>query len=558
MNKTTGKILLLILIILQIITIWYWAGEKSNYDIDELYSFGYAQFFKNPRKQFKRLTHTDEWSSGNWMENRGLRDQLYQSEEESLLTLDPPSVVKKLLLEKHSFFGLLNISQSIFPDRSADLLPGLLPGLILNLIFFFLTQMILFRITEELTGNEIPALLAVTMYGFSLLAVGMAVYIRFYTFVIFMFLAVLRLHQIMRRTDSLPRFVLLTLLSMAILLIGLRNSELIFVLGTGLVFFFSVDLLIRKQYGKMCCYLLTIIPAGIYYAVQKTNFLDVIFHPEDFLGSWSAEYVVADGLTKINSKRILPLAEKYLKWFCYQLFGSRYVCAVFCIIMAALAVLWLCQKRKAPAEKDGRFGGFSLIIFFLILTYLSAALMANLTLIRYISFVFPLAAVLLWSWADIFTRGRRYRKIILTLCAILTCSGIASGQLRHSQNIQYIYRNDRTLSRAIEETGIKAAAVTYKQLTVWDRTEHSVYDCISLLPDDAMLYPVNIAEGMIDASKCPDELLIWTRRSADKVIGKYTQDLTENGYEIHKLGRNHTSDVYTARRKETEDHNTEN
>lgn len=534
-------IILFLIVILQTITIFHWAGEKSNYNIDELYTFGYAQDFTRPRKNFKKITFSDDWQYETWVDNEVLKDQLALSKEESLLTLGPGELIEKLLLTKYNYYGFLNIAETVFSGME----PAHMPGVILNLIFFIITQLILYRITEELTGNRVTALLAVTMYGFSPLAIGMTCFIRFYTMVIMMFMAALRMHQVMRRTESLPRFELLTILSMAVLLIGMRNSQLLFVLGTALVFFFALDLLINRKFSRMCCYLLTTLPAGLYYVLRKTNFLDVIFNPQNYLDQRSSETTVAYGLTRLKSWRLVPLAKSYLKMFCFQLFGSKYVFAAFCLIMAVLAVMWLSRRRKNTGEKRSPMG-FSLVILALALVYTASALMANLRVPRYISFVFPMAAILIWSWADLFTRGRSYRKWILPACAVLSISGAIAGQLRHSDVIQYIYREDRPLIRKLAETNVNTAIVVYRTIN-WD-SEHAVYDCINLLPDSARLYPVDEDHHSIDTSECPDEMLIWAAGSLDKTVDPYTRDLKAAGYVITKIGSDHTSDVYIARK----------
>ena len=52
----------------------------------------------------------------------------------------------------------------------------------------------------------------------------------------------------------------------------------------------------------------------------------------------------------------------------------------------------------------------------------------------------------------------------------------------------------------------------------------------------------------IDTSECPDEMLIWAAGSLDKTVDPYTGDLKAAGYVITKLGSDHTSDVYIARK----------
>lgn len=123
-------IILFLIVILQTITIFHWAGEKSNYNIDELYTFGYAQDFTRPRKNFKKITFSDDWQYETWVDNEVLKDQLALSKEESLLTLGPGELIEKLLLTKYNYYGFLNIAETVFSGME----PAHMPGVILNLI----------------------------------------------------------------------------------------------------------------------------------------------------------------------------------------------------------------------------------------------------------------------------------------------------------------------------------------------------------------------------------------------------------------------------------------
>ena len=541
MNKRLCKICLLLIIILQITTICHWAGVKANYHIDELYSFGYSQFFNHPRSQFKPITDSNNWPLETWIENNVMKDRLNQSEEENLLSNDPLTVIKKLFLEKYNYFGLLNILRDLFSDGT----PSLIPGLILNIIFFICTQVLLFRITEEMTGSQLSALAAVFMYGFSLMAIGMTLFVRFYEMVTFMFMAVLRLHQIMRRKENLLQYELLTILSMIILLTAMRNSQLLFILGGSLIFFFTAGLLFRRQFIRASCYLVTIVPAGLYYILRKTNFMDVLFHPEEFLDTRNTEFFIAGGLTDISFQRILPLVRTYIKWLCYQLFGSKFIFPVFCLLFAVLAGLWVFRKPKDSRDHENGLG-FSLIIAGLIITYIIASLLSDLKHERYLCFLFPMAAALLWTWTDLFTKGRSYRRTALAACVILTCAGIIAGQVKNFDQMVYLYHYDRDLYRAVKDSGIDTSIVIYRSKNAYNM--RAVYDCVNMLPDTAKLYPIDWDHKSIDVSECPDELLIWYKPTTLKWISRYVRGLIDEGYEITELGRNHTSNVYLARR----------
>ena len=224
-TKTTPRfwrVLFLLVVIAQMAVICLWAAQRNNYHVDELYSLGYAQSYATGNNYKIYSRYSPEWKYETWIENRSLKNQLEISEEESLLREDPLTIAR-LLLTGRNYHGILNILMSVFaPDRLT-----MYPGILFNLVVFFFTQILLCRIMKELTGDEEASVMAVLMYGFSTMAVQMTLFIRFYTLTIFLFTAVIRLHQIMWRTENLRRHEFLTILSLLLLYFAMKNSELV-------------------------------------------------------------------------------------------------------------------------------------------------------------------------------------------------------------------------------------------------------------------------------------------------------------------------------------------
>lgn len=534
----------LIIILLQIMTVCYWAEKKSGFHIDELFSIGYAQAYNYHPGDAVYITFTNDWQYETWIDNSKLTEQLYLSEEESLLKTGLTGIVKKFLNVKHNYFVLLNLSMSLFSDGR----PDIRPALILNLFFFVLSQLLIYRITSEITENSFLALMAILMYGFSLGAVGNLIFIRFYTYTILQFLAAVRLHQIMWRSGSLLKYECLTVLCISLLLNAMRNSELIFILSAGLAVSFLIGLCIKRQYVKIGAYLVTVIPAGLYYIIKETNYLEVIFHPERYLKTAGAERNVAKGLLEITVPDLMQRTRQQIRFICYQIFGSRYVFFGFILLLMILAGIRIFRQEKDPCEKTEKTG-FSWILFSTTVIYLISAILGNLFIIRYVSFLFPIITILLWSLINYFSQKRNFQKACLLISSAMAVTGILIGETVNSNKLEYLYPNDRDLPRMVKETGIKNVVIIYEP--TWGRYIQSSYDCIYLMPDDASVYIVSRAHHQIDTSETPDEMLIWVHRNPGPKydIDMVTDELTANGYEITKLGRNHVSDVYTAIRK---------
>ena len=365
----------------QMLLAFFWMTERTGYHLDELYSFGHAQAYFSPDPSDKEYIHNSSvWKYETWTENREMKERLEVSEEESAFSRPLPKVVKKLL-KGRNYYGILNILLSAFTRGKISPYPGT----VFNMVFLFFTQILLYRITGEITGNAKIALLAVLMYGFSTMALNMTLYIRFYTFSIFLIMAATRLHQIMWRTGNLWQCEALIAAAMALFYFAIRNSALTLVFVGALVFCYMLGLLGKKQYRKAACYLVTVVPAGLAYLLRKTYYLDILLNPADYTEDfWPLRDMVSSVLT-INGKTFLLVLRTFLKWFAETLFGSKYCLFSFSGMLLLLLCARVLRGKKAgkplPPEQREKFG-FVLVIFGTVGIYL---LFAGLTFASLIS-----------------------------------------------------------------------------------------------------------------------------------------------------------------------------
>lgn len=548
-NRGAWRLLLLGIVLFQMAVIACWAGQRSNYYIDELFSFGSAHSFTFEKKDVYYVNNSPEFRYETWVENRVLKEQLVVTEAESLLRLNPLNAVRRVLLGRN-YHGILNLLMAVFsPGRISAI-----PALVFNLLLFSLAQLVLFGIMREMTDSYSVSALAILMYGCSGMAVMTVLYVRFYMLVTLLLLLILRIHQVMWRDRSLIRCESLTILGMVLLYLAFKDSELVFVIGGALVGVYALGLLLGKQWKKAALYILTIFPVSLIYALMKTSLIDMALNPAKYAGGDGAEGWMMEKLLTVNKGRVIALIGKYLEWVSSLLFGSWYVlCSFLILILLLLEFRFLGKKKTSPAVKSGngpRAGhrvpcpeSFIWIVAAVCLIYYVFSLLVSIPAERYFMFYFPLLVILLWVFIHRLMKGIKYRKEIILAFALLTCAGITALWTVRPDRIDFIYREDRPLVEALRESGMKDVIVIN---TGELDSSHSIYDCIYLMPADARLYPVKKSACHIDAAECPDEMLVWIH--ADRIAGQYIEDLTAAGYELAELGRTHASDVYTARR----------
>ena len=535
----------------QVLVMLYWMRQKSNYFIDELFSMGYAHTYTFDWKHRGYINASDVWKEGQWIPNSLLKDQIEVSPEDSLLNKPLGTAVPMLLLRR-TYHGILNILMSSFSPGAV----GKVPGIVFNIIIFCLTQIVLFRICYDLTENHWVSLAVLTMYGYSLAAISFVMYIRFYCFVVLLFLLALRVHQLIRKTDRLPLAFAGTIVSLVLLFFAMKDSELVFVLGGSLIAAFMLDLILCHQFRKLLLYFLTIVPLSIVYLINKTPFIDILLHPSQYRnekgpGGWMTMH-----LLDWTWQQKIELILKQNQWFIDLLYGNIIIAAAFFLIIAVLVLSLLIKRVRSKTGKEKEDGGedrallqrneqdqgspfgFYLVLFIVSTVYLIFGGLTGFVIVRYYSFLFPVITILLWAGIYKMTEVLGCRKGILKLCGFLTIAAVVIGFF-HPEHIEFIYPEDRELIASLQESDIQDAVVL---CIGHEKTTHVIYDCVNLMEDDARIYPVREGETMIDPKQCPRRFLIWALSGRN--IWKNTGDLLKNGCTISMYGKTHASDVY--------------
>ncbi len=541
-SRLSGKkrrLVLLSILVLQMTVILFWAHQRQNYYVDELYSFGYAQSYLIPTKDFKKIDLSEEWKFEEWIRNQPLKEQLEVTKEESLLCKGPAEILK-LLVTRRNYHGLLNIVMSLFSPGEVSMAPGI----VMNLVFFMLAQLLLFRIMSEMTGSFSLSAVAVLMYGFSGMAISMAYYIRFYMLVILLVLAATRVHQIIWRTENLLRVELFTFLGTALFYFALKDSELVLIIWGSMAAAFVVGMLLKRQWKKAALYFVTVFLFVFGYVAKKTSLIDILLHPSSYASRGGAAGWTTRNLMAANPERMIQSSVTYFEWLGDLLFGSQAIMLCFFLLLLILAGRRFLYSGKHPAaagkyQKDGRSAGFVWIIAAVCAVYLVFSLLTALFAERYLSLLFPFFTILFWKAVHELTRSLLHRRRVLTGMLLMVCTGILSFNLFHSDRLLYLYHEDVPLIQAVQNAGIQDVILV-------SAGRHSLYECVNLLPDEAMLYPMDLERHEINAGQCPEEMLIWINTATPP--DPYVTDLVEDSYEIRKLGSTHTSDVYLARK----------
>jgi uncharacterized membrane protein len=176
MKTDSNRCLLLAGLLLVFIAAIFWCAKKSDFFIDDVYSYGlsnsyYTPFLEDIPEQGNLtdiiLTQEDLYQYITVSEGEGFRyDSVYFNQTQDV---HPPL-----------FYMFLHTICSFFPGKFSKWY-----GLSLNLLFFVLTLFLMDQIGKMLLEHRGTAILAMVLYGLSFHALSMVVLIRMYTMLTF-------------------------------------------------------------------------------------------------------------------------------------------------------------------------------------------------------------------------------------------------------------------------------------------------------------------------------------------------------------------------------------
>ena len=184
------RTIIVCVLIAQLAMIAFWTAQRSNYYIDEFFTFEYTHSFTFDKKDVVHSVRSESWQYEQWIDNAVQKRLMEVTEAESLLS-QPPMEGLRMLLTRRNYYGLLNLAMAAFASGRITAVPAI----VLNAVMFILAQFILYRIAKELTGSFAISAMTVSMYGFSAIAINMVLYVRFYMLVTLLMVLLLRLHR---------------------------------------------------------------------------------------------------------------------------------------------------------------------------------------------------------------------------------------------------------------------------------------------------------------------------------------------------------------------------
>ncbi len=542
-KKNREYVIYAVIIALQLIMMLYWASIKTNFFIDELYSFERAVSYSGQGNVSYYIQVTSDWKMNEWMNNAELKKYLIVTNNEHLLNL-PILTWLKLLVTGRSYNGLLNIAMSLagYSIISAR------PGIVLNMLLFILAEAFLLRFMRKLGMNVASKVMALSMFGFSGYIIGIVEYIRFYSLVIVLLLMILNLYYILWSQEKLQIILAAELGIFALVLVSYNHTELTIPYFGALSVCFIIGFFVthkRKQLISYGSFMLL----GVVYILGSTDYIQAILNPNDYNGS-----IV---VSRIAGNLLQPSFDsiRYYFGFLKGLFADYYFGHAGLLTIAIVSVIgyfiftykvFTIDIRKLAINEYTKYI-FCVLGATLIYTLFAAVEDFSDGGSRYNFFNFICTTIVFWYFIDrlivkidlVAVRKRTVGIIMFWIC-------IAAIMPFFTRKIEYIYEADEGFKERIEQYSNDDVVLYVKDLD-GDITNHELYDCVIQMSDTADIYAVDLLTYNYEKVEYPDQFLLWSKHGYD--LSAVLSDLAYAGYSIDDLGENHISCAYYVEKK---------
>lgn len=597
MSKLKGRYIFALIIVLHVLAILYWGNVKTNYYIDELFSFGYASNFTEMGDTAQYITTSPEFQWNTWISNADLKKYLIVSEEEELLHAPAGEVVQKLLTGRN-YFAFLNLAESIAGNGTTSVWPVL----ILNSLFAVLTDLAFLSLLKKLCMDERTRLLALAMFVFSGYMLSAAVYVRFYQLVILLMMLTLNLFALFWTSDSLRRMLPASIGMLMLVYFSYKNSELTIAFFGALMGCTFLASLFLKRWKHLAA-IGGMGAIGALYVGFCTDYLNVLIHPNHYenaahtnAAANTSESIAAMDLGKMKGiidwgLRLFFTHFFAMFWMGLLLIAAAAVChmishkqsrtqntalisfTVICclnalffwrfdhvmmatanLLFAIAGLLYLKRiedgKITLRAIRLSQPSQIVLIFIGMAIIYSGFGALASFQLWRYYWPVYPTAFIIFWYAIDRYTKHcvlkENERRLFMVLAVFVAINAMLPFATR---NIMYLYEDETDFVANIQscDTADVILYIGHKNGTdvIVNR---QVYDCVNLISEDANIYILDADETAYQEADYPRGFLLWSAQGRD--LTEMFDLLTSQGYTYEKLGTDHDSQVYICNRLE--------
>lgn len=541
-NERNKWLIFLIITMIQAVIILYWGAHKENLYWDEYFTLEKTHYMSDSTPNEHYIDDDAEYSFEKWLPLSMVQETLVVTKEESVIN-DPLSHTINKIFTRHNYPVFLNIAETILSPGTFSIWPAI----IINIIFFILNQVVVYKMCQRLSDNYYFAIASCAFYGSSSICITMTIFVRFYMLAtlfisLFTFLHLLYYDEDDYSIGGYIKRVLLLMLTGVVLLLAYNDAQYTIIYAAFFVLAFTAVLFKNKGIKRGLLYTVPVWGGGLLYLTTQTEYLNVLF---DFKNV----YANSDGALQSTLDEIAEFKLSYLPGrlsdmafiFGKYIFGSFFVMLSVIVIVLALVVLRRVRNDKSSEGKDAVFSPFLLAIIGGTIAFIAFFTIFGLyEQVRYISFVFPEIVITL-----IFIVFRTIKKEYLKYSLVIALIVLEVLSVNLKGKIDMKYTGDRANLERIREYNADSLL-----LYAGSHTTFITYQAALMADENAEFYVYSQdIDGSVDhlRDNLRDDMLIVGYHGVDK------QDvldlLEEEGYKVEWLGDTYQFNVHSAVRQ---------
>lgn len=382
-DKRNSKWLILIftaLLVLQVFVIFHLGRAKQEYHIDEIYSYILSNSYDTDR------IANDPGVWNQWVKGEDF-DKFVVVKEGERFAYEKTYYNNTLDAHPPLYYYSLHTVCSFFPEQFSKW-----SGIGLNILFFIVTEYLLFRLSRKIFGNTLWALLPVCIYGGTNVAYNTALYIRMYMLLTMFAVLLVNVHyDMLEKSFSLNWAIACFLVTY----LGIFTHYYFALFAFFIALFTCIYYLANKQWGYFFQYGLCMLGAvgAVFYSYPAAI---------SQIGGSETNNVgksITNNLLNFSEwgKNILSMGYYDLKKGLSG--GIARVWSFLIIITVITIILALWKRDKQPAEKiQSKAGKIGILFLTLVLvTVTIAKISGQFAYFRYLYYLIPLLALVI-AW----------------------------------------------------------------------------------------------------------------------------------------------------------------
>lgn len=483
------KLILLIIIIIQILVYIFMGIQKAYIHMDEAYSIGLTNYNK--------VEFTQNEDFYNTWHNKQYYEDYISIQKEELNNIAPVYENQKNDVHPPFYYLLLRIAYSLHIDSFSKW-----PGLILNIIILVLSNLLVYKILEQVIKDKKIILLMCLVNGLVIATIESVTYIRMYALNSLLLLLVAYLHLINFKKEkiSIKNYILIGL---TVLIASLTHYYNVIYIAI-IYILYIIKYIKNKQYKNIIKYTLVM-------AISATMSLLIFPH--------SIEHVFMG----YRGQGVLSTFSDFGKMFT-NLGAYTYIVntdifnGLLCVILLFFVVILaykLIKNRKITLKIENI--NLLLITIPAFVYFLIVALSSPYTEIRYIipvcSFIFIYVMYLLYKVIKKIVDDKK-TKIIFTISLII----ILIMPILMNSKIDNLYLEHKEIVKEVEEKYYKLPTIY-----LFNTNQNRFLDDIYLFTKIEESYILDIEkaneekiEEILNNKNIDDGILLWVNEGFEK------------------------------------------